>query len=66
VSEDESVSYGLTAEPATIGNNLESLWVHSPRLAAKPSFRESRDPEIKTGYRIKSGMTNNTPLLAAG
>jgi hypothetical protein len=39
---------------------------NSPRLAASCHSGESRNPGILTGCRIKSGMTSDTPLLAAG
>jgi hypothetical protein len=37
---------------------------HPP--AAKRHSGESRNLEIKTGCRIRSGMTSDTPLFAAG
>jgi hypothetical protein len=52
---------------------FESLRVHSPRLAAlavipaRPRrMNSSRNPERQTGFRVKHGMTLDTPLLAAG
>ena len=51
-------------------NRLESLRVHSPRLAAfvvipAEAVRLRRTGKW-TGFRVKHGMTFDTPLLAAG
>ncbi len=35
-------------------------------LPRVPSFRRTPESRNRTGCRIKSGMTQNTPLLAAG
>jgi len=57
---------------------LNPFGLYSPPLAASSSFRprikyginSSRNPEDRTGFRIKCGMTEfkvfDTPLLAAG
>jgi hypothetical protein len=39
---------------------------NSPPLAASCHSGESRNPEIYTGCRIRSGMTSDTPLLCGG
>jgi hypothetical protein len=42
------------------------LGFNSPPLAASCHSGESRNPEIYTGCRIRSGMTSDTPLLCGG
>jgi hypothetical protein len=46
--------------------NFNLYGFNSPRPAASGHSGESRNPGIQTGYRIMSGMTSDTPLLAAG
>jgi hypothetical protein len=42
------------------------LGFNSPPLAASCHSGKSRNPEIYTGCRIRSGMTSDTPLLCGG
>jgi hypothetical protein len=47
-------------------NEFNHLGFNSPPLAASCHSGESRNPEIYTGCRIRSGMTSDTPLLCGG
>jgi hypothetical protein len=47
-------------------STFNHLGFNSPPLAASCHSGESRNPEIYTGCRIRSGMTSDTPLLCGG
>jgi hypothetical protein len=46
--------------------DFNHLGFNSPPLAASCHSGESRNPEIYTGCRVRSGMTSDTPLLCGG
>ena len=59
--------------PRAKADRAESLRVLSPRLATCAviparlrRINSSRNPDKRTGFRVKHGMTFDNPLLAAG